>query len=778
MVHLLHPLSGRDLAGPPRGAAQLPDGRDLAHGHADRQLLAARRGDGRGRGDADDVRAALARGRQGGALPALRRPQHLPPDARRAAHAQRALRHRAHRRRLRRLRVHGPGVRRRGAVPGRRRLGARLRSLRGRGPRARRAGDGRRRPARARAAQGSGRVGRRHRRGLGPAPGHTDGLRRPERRLHGHARGLQAQHAGPHHRRLGRPPGPPRAAHGAPDARAAHQARTRHLEHLHRLGADGLDGGLLLRLQRPRGAAARRRDGPRGRRARGRGARGDGLRARLAQLLRHARGRGRGGRRAVAGPRERLQLPLPLRGARAPLVRRGDHRPGGRGRRPHLRRGQGTQGQGRQGRRGDPRRAAPHERLPRRAGLQQLPLRERPDALRQAARAARHLAGQLDDLARLVHHEAQRRGDHAAALAGRLPERAPLRPRRPDGGLPRADRRAGARPCDDHRPCGLLAATQLGRRGRVCGPDGHPRLPPEPRPGLPQRGADPRLGPRHQPRVGGHGRHEDRHGGVRRARQHRRRRPAPQGRRARLGALRPDGDLPLDARRLREPHPRDRRRGARRRRPGLHGRRQHERPGGAHQPGLHRRRRLPPQPPQDLRHAPRRRRSGRGSDLRGRAPAALPAVALGRGHGRRRGNHGRGVGPVGLGHAAAHHLRLHQDAGRRRTAPRHRDGHRQRQLHVGGPGVGVPHLLLGRDGPRGPRDDPRPDALQARLRHRLRRHRPPADGLRLPRPHALVPRARDADGRAHRVGAQGRDGPLHRGAGADQARVRGGGRRG
>ena len=122
--------------------------------------------------------------------------------------------------------------------------------------------DGRGRPAGAGAAQGSGRMGRRHRRGLHPAPRHPDGLRRSERRLHDHPRGLQAQHAGTHHRRLGRPPGQPRPAHGATDARAAHQARARHVEHLHGLGAHGLDGGFLLRLQRSRGAAPRRRGRP------------------------------------------------------------------------------------------------------------------------------------------------------------------------------------------------------------------------------------------------------------------------------------------------------------------------------------------------------------------------------------------------------------------------------------------------------------------------------------------------------------------------------------
>ena len=122
--------------------------------------------------------------------------------------------------------------------------------------------------------------------------------------------------------------------------------------------------------------------------------------------------------------------------------------------------------------------------------------------------------------------------------------------------------------------------------------------------GLPQRGADPRVGPRHEPRLGRDGRHEDRDGGVRRKGQHRRGGPRSQGQRALVGAVRPDGHLPLDARRLREPYPRDRGRRPRRRRTGLHGRRQHERAGGTDEPRLHRGRRLPPQPPQDLRHAP------------------------------------------------------------------------------------------------------------------------------------------------------------------------------
>ena len=288
LVHLLHPLSGRDLAGTPRGAAQLPDGRHLAHGHGDRQLLAARRGHGRSRGHADDVRAAFARGGQGGAQPALRGPQHLPADARRAADAQRTVRHRADHRRLQRLRVLGQGVRRHRPVSGRRRRDPRLRRVHRRGTCQGGPRHGRLRPALARPAEGSGRVGSRHRRGFHAASGHPDGLRRSLGRLHDHARGLQAQHAGPHHRRLGGPSGQPRPAHGAPDARTAHQARTRHVEHLYGLGPDGLDGRLLLRLQRPRGAAPCRPHGPRGRRDGGPRPGGHGLPARLQMLLRHA----------------------------------------------------------------------------------------------------------------------------------------------------------------------------------------------------------------------------------------------------------------------------------------------------------------------------------------------------------------------------------------------------------------------------------------------------------------------------------------------------------
>ena len=61
------------------------------------------------------------------------------------------------------------------------------------------------------------------------------------------------------------------------------------------------------------------------------------------------------------------------------------------------------------------------------------------------------------------------------------------------------------------------------------------------------------------------------------------------------------------------------------RRPGLHGRRQHERAGRAHQPGDDRRRRVPPEPAQDVRDSARRRRPRHGTDRRGEASRAVPA---------------------------------------------------------------------------------------------------------------------------------------------------------
>ena len=85
-------------------------------------------------------------------------------------------------------------------------------------------------------------------------------------------------------------------------------------------------------------------------------------------------------------------------------------------------------------------------------------------------------------------------------------------------------------------------------------------------------------------------------------RKHRRRRPAtprPAEHGPRLAGA--DGDLSVDARRLRGQHPGHLRDRPRARRAGVHGRREHERAGRPHEPGGDRRRRVPHQPAQDVR---------------------------------------------------------------------------------------------------------------------------------------------------------------------------------
>ena len=207
---------------------------------------------------ADDVFIAFAGCRPGRPESTLRRPQHLPADARRAAHAQRAVRHRTDRRRLRRIRIHGPGVRRHRAVPGRRRRGcATTRTSRLR-----------RTPSGALVTVAADllslallkapgewgadiAVGSAQRLGTpmgfgGPAAGYMTTREAFKRNMPGRIIGVSVDRLGNKALRM-----------ALADARTAHQARARHLEHLHRLGPDGLDDGLLLRLQRSRRAAPR-----------------------------------------------------------------------------------------------------------------------------------------------------------------------------------------------------------------------------------------------------------------------------------------------------------------------------------------------------------------------------------------------------------------------------------------------------------------------------------------------------------------------------------------
>ena len=236
-----------------------------------------------------------------------------------------------------------------------------------------------------------------------------------------------------------------------------------------------------------------------------------------------------------------------------------------------------------------------------------------------------------------------------------------------------------------------------------------------------------------------------------------------------------DGDLSVDARRLRGGDPRDLQRRARAGRTGLHGRREHERAGRADQPGGDRRRRLPSQPPQDVRDSARRRRARHGADRRGAAPRAVPARTSDR-EGRRRQGDSRGIGgAVGQRQHPADLVRLHPDA--RRPGHDRRDPGRdpQRQLHQGAAASALRGALRQSQRPGRARADLRPASLQARRRAHGRRagRRQAADGLRLSRADGLVPGGRDDDGGADGERIEGRARSVLRGADLDsRARFR------
>ncbi len=100
-----------------------------------------------------------------------------------------------------------------------------------------------------------------------------------------------------------------------------------------------------------------------------------------------------------------------------------------------------------------------------------------------------------------------------------------------------------------------------------------------------RRRADPLVRARHQSRERGDGRHARRRGGQHERRQHRRRGSEAEGRRAQGSARGADGHVSVHARRVRGSNPGRVRGRPQPRRPGVHGWRQHERAGRAHQPG-------------------------------------------------------------------------------------------------------------------------------------------------------------------------------------------------
>ena len=94
LVHALHTVPGRDRAGPPRVAAQLPDRRQGPDRHGHRDRVAARRGHRRRRGDDDVPSGADEEGEAGAGERVPGVGPLLPADAGRAARPRRAARHR------------------------------------------------------------------------------------------------------------------------------------------------------------------------------------------------------------------------------------------------------------------------------------------------------------------------------------------------------------------------------------------------------------------------------------------------------------------------------------------------------------------------------------------------------------------------------------------------------------------------------------------------------------------------------------------------------------
>ena len=181
--------------------------------------------------------------------------------------------------------------------------------------------------------------------------------------------------------------------------------------------------------------------------------------------------------------------------------------------------------------RGRPVRAAPRRRVPHPPGLQHAPLRDGDDALPQAARRPRLRARPRHDPARLVHDEAQRgHRDGGGVVAGVL-ARAPVRARGRRARLPRADRAARGLARRGHRLRRGLAAAERRLAGRARGAARDPRLPPRERRSRPHGLPHPVVGARHERGLGGPRGHEGRRRRVRRGRQRRSRRPAREDRR-------------------------------------------------------------------------------------------------------------------------------------------------------------------------------------------------------------------------------------------------------
>ena len=296
----------------------------------------------------------------------------------------------------------------------------------------------------------------------------------------------------------------------------------------------------------------------------------------------------------------------------------------------------------------------------------------------------------------------------------------------------------------DHRLRRGVAAAELRRAGRVRRADGHPRLPSRSRR---RRARDVVLIP-----ASAHGTNPASAvmAGMRvvvvastQDGQHRRRRPASEGRRAPAAAGGADGDLSVDARRLRGDASRTSARSCTQ-----HG-------GQVYMDG-----------------------ANMNAQVGLTSPAAIGAdvchLNLHKTFSIPHGGGGPGMGPIGVaahlapylpGHPRgqdrrqpgdscvvggaveqrqhpADFVRLHQDARRRRDDRRDALRDPERELHQVAARAALSGALHAAERPRGARDDLRPAAAQAGERDRRDRRREAADGLRLPRADRVVPGGR------------------------------------
>ena len=333
------PLPGRNLAGRLEALLNFQTA-VLAHGHGDRQLLALGRGTATGRGDAHDVplprRGEEGRSSSSTATSSRRRSTCCSRAASRSASSSSSTTTTATSSRAKSsvlscsirpptaVRDHAAFVE---AAHARCEVTAVADLLAG-------------------TAESSRRMGRRHLRRLGATPGHAHRLPARTRATWPRARPYKRQMPGRIIGVSGRPAGN-RALRMALQIASSISTRARHLEHLHRLGADGLDGGLLLpSTTAPKGCrAAETAHTAAIDTARAPRRWATNSRTSTSSIRSTSRPKRPSSSRSLSNGH---QLLLPLRGARAPLVRRGDHpRRGGRGRGP-LRRGAGTQTQSRQ----------------------------------------------------------------------------------------------------------------------------------------------------------------------------------------------------------------------------------------------------------------------------------------------------------------------------------------------------------------------------------------------------------------------------------------------